>query len=238
MIPIALPFAILVVSFLVLLVFSLAVLMGSDSVLGLVQRKMAPAAEKSPLAETPPAPRVEGYLFPEQLYYHPAHTWVFAENSDTARIGMDEFAAKLVGPPVFVSSPKAGQRMRKGENAWTIRKKGVELNVPAPMDGEIVAVNERVFQNPRLLVKEPYDAGWLVRIKSRDLARSIGNLLTGAAARDWMRQSATELRSMFSGKLGLVFQDGGLPQEGLADYLEPAEWQDLAARIFGVGTEE
>jgi hypothetical protein len=46
------------------------------------------------------------------------------------------------------------------------------------------------------------------------------------------------VRATFSGKLGFVYQDGGLPQEGLADYLDKEEWNELIARLAAVSSDD
>jgi len=102
------------------------------------------------------------------------------------------------------------------------------------LDGKVIAVNEQALENSDVLSKEPYGKGWLVMVESRNLKRNLRNLLRGSVAKRWMEESAAELRSLFSGKLGAVFQDGGLPVEGVASHLTDAEWRALASRIFMV----
>ena len=122
--------------------------------------------------------------------------------------------------------------MRQGEKGWSLRRNIKKLDIASPVAGEVVEVNWRLVQNPELLSTDPYGEGWLMRVKPKNFTRDIRNLLHGSAAVRWMEESATELRSIFSGNLGLVFQDGGLPLDGLADYLEPEEWNRLVSRIL------
>jgi hypothetical protein len=69
-------------------------------------------------------------------------------------------------------------------------------------------------------------------IKSSSLKHNLRNLLRGNVATRWLEESAAELRSAFSGKLGMVFQDGGLPEGGLADRFDGLGWQKFANRVF------
>ena len=178
--------------------------------------------------------RVEGYAMPECLYYHQGHAWVAMQDSETALIGIDEFASKLIGRVKSVSVPTVGESFRQGETGWTLRHNGKRLDMVFPLDGKVVAVNDHAVGYPEVLSQEPYGRGWLVMVQSRNLKRNLRNLLRGSVAKRWMEESAAELRSLFSGKLGAVFQDGGLPMEGVADHLTDAEWQKLASRIFMV----
>lgn len=231
MIPVALPFAILVVTFLVLVLVSLGVLLGSNYLLGLIGLRTKEAAEEGALAG-PAVSRVEGYSLPEHLFYHAGHTWVCPQGLDMALVGVDEFAGKLIGRPTFVSIPQVGQRVMEGQRGWTLHRKGRDLDIRMPMDGEVIALNEEALRNPDLLARDPYGKGWLAMVRVRDVRRGLSGLLSGAAARDWMERSAAELRSIFSGRLGLVFQDGGLPQEDLAEHVGVEEWDTLVDRFF------
>jgi hypothetical protein len=100
------------------------------------------------------------------------------------------------------------------------------------VDGEVIAINGRAIESPAVLTREPYGAGWLVMLKTRDMKRNLRNLLSGQLARSWMEDSASKLRAMFAGSLGVVYGDGGLPQEGLADHFEAEDWNRLVKQIF------
>jgi glycine cleavage system H lipoate-binding protein len=176
--------------------------------------------------------RVEGYAVPESLYYHQGHTWVAPQDSGTALIGIDEFASKFVGPPASVSLPPVGETFRQGEKGWSMSKEGRTLGMIFPIDGKVVAVNEQVIRDPGLIAREPYGKGWLIMVESKTLKRNLRNLLKSAVARRWMEESAAELRSLFSRRLGVVFPDGGLPEDGVADYINGEEWQEFVRRMF------
>jgi hypothetical protein len=89
-----------------------------------------------------------------------------------------------------------------------------------------------VLQNPALVAREPYGKGWLLMVESRNLRRNLRNLLKHSVARRWMEESAMELRSLFDRRLGIVFQDGGLPEDGLGDYIHADEWKEFTGRMF------
>lgn len=246
MIPVVLPFAILGLAFLILTGLTLAVMVGSSRLAEFVRAKIllnpaseGPALEGAARAAAGAAvPRVEGYSLPESLHYHRGHAWVALQESGTALVGIDDFTGKLFGGPTSVALPEVGERLKQGMKGWTLSRKGKTLDMAFPLDGEIVAVNELATDTPELLSKEPYGRGWLVMVKPKDLGRNLRNLFHGSAARKWMEESAMQLRSAFSGEMGLVFQDGGLPEEGLADRMEAADWHELVIRVFTVDLEK
>lgn len=249
MIPITLPVTLMIFLFLILIGFSLLMFGGSEYLAEFIRSKLASSSARqaasmdsleeflvarSGVSESPR--RVEGYLLPSFLRYHPGHMWVALKETGEAIIGLDDFAGKLIGTAKIIASPRIGQRFLQNEQGWILRRKGKDLNVPLPIDGEVVEVNKRVFENPELLAKDSYGGGWLAVLKSENLKENLAKLLSGEAAREWIERSAAEVRASFSGKLGFVYQDGGLPQEGLADYLDKEEWDELVARLTAIGS--
>ena len=178
--------------------------------------------------------RIEGYAMPESLYYHQGHAWVAPQDAGTALIGIDEFTSKFVGEPSSLKIPQVGESFRQGEKGWSLRNDDKTLEMVFPIDGKVIAVNEQVIQNPALAAQEPYGRGWLLMVESRNLRRNLRNLLKGSVAKRWLEESAMELRSLFARRLGIVFQDGGLPEDGLADYINSDEWREFARRMFMV----
>jgi glycine cleavage system H lipoate-binding protein len=182
--------------------------------------------------------RVEGYALPESLYYHQGHTWVALQDSGMAIVGVDEFAGKLLGSPDTVKLPRAGETCRQGAVILTLGRKEKQLEMLSPLDGQVVAVNDRVLDNPEAVVRSPYSGGWLMMVRPREIKRNLRNLISGPVARGWMEESVATLKSMFRGEAGLVFQDGGLPEEGLADQFTAREWRQITDRIFMIEPDE
>ena len=98
----------------------------------------------------------------------------------------------------------------------------------SPVDGEVVAVNQEVLRSPGILSRDPYGAGWLLKVKSDRLAADSRNLLSGKMARSWMETSLENLHPIRHEALGPVMQDGGLPLEGIARVLGGDRWAELA----------
>jgi glycine cleavage system H lipoate-binding protein len=176
--------------------------------------------------------RVEGYALPDSLFYHQGHAWVALQESGTAVIGIDDFACKLLGRPTSIQMPRVGETCRQGATAWSLARNGKVLDMLCPMDGKVVAINQRALDDPAIISREPYGNGWLMMVEPRELKRNLRNLISGGVARGWMEESATALRSMFSGQVGPVYNDGGLPEDGLADDIDEAVWNELTSKVF------
>jgi glycine cleavage system H protein len=172
------------------------------------------------------------FLVPEFLYYHQGHTWVLPESEKVAKIGLDDFAQKLVGRIEALKIPKMGEEIVQGEKALRIEVGGKGIEMLAPLDGEVIDVNEEVLKDPSRLMEDPYGEGWLLRVYSPNLRSNLRNLLTGRLARRWMDVVKENLFSRMDYNLGLVLQDGGIPVSGMAKSLDPENWDEIVKEFF------
>lgn len=87
------------------------------------------------------------------------------EASGIARLGLSDFTQQSSGDVAFVSLPDPGQSVVAGKELATVETIKVDLEVQAPFDGEIVAVNEALEDAPELINQDPYGRGWLVEVR-------------------------------------------------------------------------
>jgi glycine cleavage system H protein len=102
---------------------------------------------------------------PEDLRFTEAHEWVRAVSEDTVRVGITDYAQAQLGDVVMLQLPEVGQRTTAGEEIGEIDSTKTMSEVYAPVDGEVVAVNEALADHPELVNSEPYGDGWMVEIK-------------------------------------------------------------------------
>lgn len=193
----------------------------------------APAKEKRAAAmRTPAGAFTEWFNLAKNIYYHPGHTWAAPEGDNLVRIGMDDFAAKLLGKADAFELPAIGDRMEQGDAGLKVRFDSKEVELLSPVNGEVVAVNKDALASPELAEKDPYNKGWLLKIKAPKMHSNLKNLLTGKLAVAWMENTVQTLRQRMAGELGVVMQDGGLPVSGFAKELAPEKWDEIAADFF------
>ena len=116
------------------------------------------------------------YQFPDNLNYADTHEYVLEENG-LLKIGVSEFAIDQLGDIVFVELADQGTNLEKGETFGTIESVKAVEEVYLRFTGEIVSVNESVFNNPELLQNYPIGEGWLVILKP-EAEVSIADLMT------------------------------------------------------------
>jgi glycine cleavage system H protein len=180
----------------------------------------------------PAAPVVAGVIVPEGLSYHPGHAWAVDTGNGRIRVGLDEFAASLLGGIQKFVVPQRGRWFRQGEKGWTVQTDRGEAAMLAPAEGEIVAVNDKAISNPEIVAHDPYGAGWLLEIFSPDVQVSFRNLLAGGFARRWMEESVAELRQAVSPSALVTALDGGRISPQLGTELPVEKWRELTQQFF------
>lgn len=166
------------------------------------------------------------------VFFHQGHSWAAPDDGDLMRVGVDDFAQKLLGAPAAIELPPVGTSLRQGERGWGIRLDGHHVGMLSPVDGEVVEVNPAVQSRPGLVTSEPYDLGWLMKVRVPSKAAARKNLLSGPLARAWMDGTIEQLRAMRAGELGIVLPDGGFPVAGFARVLAPEGWDELARQFL------
>lgn len=205
-----------------------------------LSKKKAPVfAEQSlPVRQTSDIPRlrpnlVSGFQVPDNLRYHPGHTWALSESPNLVRVGMDDFAAKLIGRVEGVSLPQRGQWIRKGQKILSFKKNDVSVDMVSPIEGSVADVNEAVRANPEAARQDPYGEGWLLTVLSPDAKTNFRNLMGGALTRWWMEEAAARLQERLPGGGSLALaQDGGIATDDLAAGASPEEHKALTHEFF------
>ena len=124
--------------------------------------------------------------YPDDLKYHPEHDWARIEG-DEATFGITWFAQEQLGEVVFFDPPEVGRTISAGSSYAEVESVKAVSDVIAPLSGEVVAVNEELSGNPEAINDEPYDTGWLVRVKLSDPSE-VDGLLDVAAYRELLSQ--------------------------------------------------
>jgi glycine cleavage system H protein len=113
--------------------------------------------------------------FPENLKYTKDHEWIRIEG-DTGTIGITEYAQSELGDVVFVELPSVGKTMKAHEAFGTIEAVKAVSDLYAPISGTVIEVNAALGDEPETVNKDPYNAGWMVKVKLLDPQEVIGLL--------------------------------------------------------------
>lgn len=112
---------------------------------------------------------------PENLKYTKDHEWAKIDG-DVATIGITDFAQSELGDIVYVELPEIGTKTEQGETFGTIEAVKAVSDLFSPLSGEVIDVNKQLADQPEVINKDPYEDGWIIKIKLSE-SSEINNLL-------------------------------------------------------------
>jgi glycine cleavage system H protein len=104
---------------------------------------------------------------PENLKYTAEHEWIRVEGEEIV-VGVTDFAQGELGDVVFIEIETEGETLSKGDTFGTIEAVKTVSDLYMPVDGEVVEVNPALEDGPEMVNSEPYEGGWMIRIKLSD----------------------------------------------------------------------
>ncbi len=190
----------------------------------------AEAPQAHPLA--PKLARELGFDVPKGYCFHPGHTWVLDEGRQNARIGIDSFAANLLGKIERIEVAGLNRWVRQGQKLMTLTREGTTIELLSPVEGVITAVNHEVIKNPAMVLEDPYRNGWICIVKSPEITTNVKNLVQGPLVGPWLQNSVARVAAMAQQLSPALAQDGGLPVNGIFSHLDPDSQRKLVQEFF------
>lgn len=105
---------------------------------------------------------------PADLLYTKDHEWVKVHGDGTATVGITDYAQESLGDITFVEFPDSGESYTSGDTFGVVESVKAASDLFMPVDAEVIEVNEAVDASPELLNQDPYEGGWLLKIKLLD----------------------------------------------------------------------
>ncbi len=113
--------------------------------------------------------------FPPELRYTREHEWA-REEGGVVTVGITGYATDQLGDVVFVELPEVGRRLEAGKPFGVVEAVKTVSDLYAPVSGEVVETNDALAADPAAVNRDPYGAGWIVRIRAAD-AGAVASLL-------------------------------------------------------------
>jgi glycine cleavage system H protein len=114
-----------------------------------------------------------------ELRYTAEHEWVRLNDSGTVTFGITDFAQEALGDIVYISLPAVGAALAAGSSCGEVESTKSVSDIYAPIDGQVLTVNESAVSTPETVNSDAYGAGWLVEIQPANVA-DVEQLLTAA----------------------------------------------------------
>ena len=117
---------------------------------------------------------------PADLLYTKDHEWLKVHDDGTATVGITDYAQESLGDITFVEFPGAGESFASGDTFGVVESVKAASDLFMPVDAEVLEINDSVDSSPEVLNEDPYEAGWLLKIKLADSSQ-VGALLSADA---------------------------------------------------------
>ncbi len=106
---------------------------------------------------------------PAHLLYTEEHEYVHkSDTDDIVEVGITDYAQGELGDVVYVDLPAVGKKFGKMEPFGTIEAVKAVSELYCPVAGEVVEVNDKLEADPSLVNKDPYGAGWMIRLRAKN----------------------------------------------------------------------
>lgn len=109
------------------------------------------------------------------MFFTKTHEWLRDEDGNVC-VGITNHAQELLGDMVFVELPEVGESFSAGDELGVVESVKAASDFYAPIDGEVIAVNDTLIENPAMVNSDPEGRGWLVKMKPKSDDRA--HLLT------------------------------------------------------------
>lgn len=170
---------------------------------------------------------IKGFKVPMGYYFHNGHTWARIESGGCIRVGMDDFALKLLGKADALELPLMGKELDQDNVGWGLTRNGNQADVLSPVDGVIVEVNSKVREKPELTNREPYEEGWLFMLRTPDVKGTVKKIMADTDSIDWINGEVSKLENMIEGVAGPLAADGGHLTNDIYGNLPGLGWGNL-----------
>jgi glycine cleavage system H lipoate-binding protein len=172
--------------------------------------------------------KIAGFQVAGGYYYHRGHTWARIEHGGFVRVGIDDFALRLLGRLSDIQLPRLGSHLEQTEVGWSVAREDKTAAMLSPMNGVVVATNHKISREPDKARHDPYGNGWLAVVEPQGLKKNLKNLLFENEAAAWLRAEAQKLDSMVMGVYGMpLAATGGEIVDDIYGNLTQISWDDL-----------
>jgi CheY-like chemotaxis protein/glycine cleavage system H lipoate-binding protein len=182
--------------------------------------------------------RANEFAIPGGVFISDGHCWANVSEEGTARIGIDDFAKKLIGPIDAIDLPNLGMHVKKGQPLFSVKHNGRRVPFHAPLSGKVVDVNSPLAQRRDALDITPYAENWICIIDADHLDTELSTLKIGNGAVQFYQEEIERFRTMAQAMAHRT-ADGTTepPREafyaGELQDLQDRDYQDVVTAFFG-----
>jgi len=105
---------------------------------------------------------------PGELKFTKSHEWVRINDDGSVTVGITDHAQDLMGDMVYIELPEVGDEIAAGKECAVVESVKAASDIFAPLDGEVLEINETITESPEIINQDPYEGGWMFRVQLGD----------------------------------------------------------------------
>ncbi|MBP2673932.1 MAG: glycine cleavage H-protein [Deltaproteobacteria bacterium] len=177
--------------------------------------------------------QVRGFRYRSDYHLHPKHLWVFpsGETHHRVKVGIDDFAQKLIGKIDRVSLPAEGTVVKENAITFLLHSGARTVRMVSPSSGIVAETNTRLASEPSLINRDPYQEGWIFSMEAQ--ADGLKGLFHGNSIQQWLSWEVERLQRAFTTELGITATDGGEILVDIGSRLTDPQWEKVANLFIG-----
>ncbi len=177
---------------------------------------------------------VHGYKLPHGYYIYPGHTWIRLEEDSVVKIGVTEFAARVLGFKNIdsIQAPLVGKKVAQGKKGIQIYKQDSKAELLSPVSGVVMNFNPDLQEHPELIWEKPYTEGWILRVNASALRNDLKNLTLGPQADELVNKDLNKIFACMEQVHGPLAADGGELVDDVSAHVPELDWDNLKALVL------
>lgn len=173
------------------------------------------------------------FTIPGGVLVSSGHCWASLADDGTAKVGVDDFAGKLLGRVDAIEMPEVGSKVKAGQRLFSIRQDGRQAHFHAPLSGTVVAVNPNLGKNSGGLEQLSYGSDWICAVEGEDLDAELPELKIGKSAVAFFQADIDRFKAFLLKGSGAEVDDPEALCIGAFEKLDEARWNAAAREFFG-----
>ena len=200
-----------------------------------IQKQLKPQVHISHVSATDDFTKGE-FSIPGGVFISKNHTWVNMNQAGIAKIGIDDFAKKLIGRVHSIELPNLGMNVKAGQPLFTIKQGNRSITFNSPVSGKVSQINTLLKDNVDALDVTPYERNWVCALDAENLDNEIKDMHIGKAAVSFFQEDIEKFKTVFSAVLKSEKKDDEYLEEGLfigqLEKLSDVNWNKVIAEFF------
>ncbi len=199
-----------------------------------ISKMLKPKVQITQLKETSGAKSPE-FQIPGGVFISDGHCWANVSEDGSAKVGLDDFAKKVIGKIDAVELPNLGMTVKKGQSLFTIEQGTRNISFKSPVSGKVKEINKFINEEIDSLNVTSYDQNWICEIDADELDSEIPTLKIGKSAVSFYQEDIERLQALK--KKTKTGKEAELEPEGLIfagemEKLDDISWKRFAEEFF------